>query len=207
VRSTELLAFTATFQRVRTVFPLRADRGELAHVIDAYFRALSRFSLEEVTDAAERLITTAERFPKPVEWVRAIPKVAGAHIPLLSPDEAVEHRDAIARHYQGDPCRCHMCQQADVTHRFLRYVPDEDADGRDLKGILDGKIVARGHWAHGHELQRWYEARDRYFALRVTHTPKTMPAIKPYSDPDLPDLVPPSEPRKDARKAAANDRD
>lgn len=167
-------AFTATFQRLRAIFPLRADTAELTQIARLYFRVLARWPIESVEAGADAWMSSGTRFPKPGEWVQAIPHSNVLALRALSDDEAAEHRRAVARKYEDEPCRCFLCQQASVTHRMLRYVPDEDINGRDLRGTLDGKSVVRGHWAHGEELARWYVARDAYFALKQTVKPKTM---------------------------------
>lgn len=176
----DVTAFTALFERVRTVFPLRVSPRELEQAIGAYFQAFARYPLSAVEAGADRWLASGERFPKPAQWISVMPRQVGVTgLTDLGPAEAAEHRDAIARGYQGDPCSCPACQRAEVTHRFLRYVPDVDRDGRDLRGLLDGKAVVRGHWAHGEELARWYAARDRFFALNERHPPRTMPTESP----------------------------
>jgi hypothetical protein len=173
----QLAAFVEVFLRVRRVFPLRAAPDEIAHVQGLYFRVLRRFTLEQVTDGADAWIERGTRFPKPVEWIRAMPRrdVVAARIePLLEPD-ASEYLAAVQRKYQGDPCGCFLCVQAGVSHRFLRYVPDVDVHDTDLRAELDGRIVVRGHWAHGEELQRWYAAHEAHWALRTAYGPKSFP--------------------------------
>jgi hypothetical protein len=159
-------AFTETFNRLRAVFPLRADKAELNHIVRLYFRALERFAIEDVDAGADAWTNQGTRFPKPAEWIAAVPRNGVRRYPELSDDEAAEHRAAIAAQYVGDPCTCYDCRQAGVTHRLLRHVPLEGADGKDLLGILDGRVVTRGHWLHGEELARWYEARDAYLELQ-----------------------------------------
>ena len=52
------------------------------------------------------------------------------------------------------PCSCPECFQAGVTDKELRRDPRS------------------GRWLHGHELRRWYEAREEFFKLKATVQPK-----------------------------------
>ncbi len=61
--------------------------------------------------------------------------------------------------YIGETCDCPDCSQAGVTQLPVR---------RDWR---------RGHWMHGYELKRWYEARARFYALREQIKAKAMPAL------------------------------
>ena len=58
-----------------------------------------------------------------------------------------------------------------MTHRPRRFVPDE------VNGVFDkaidpvrNRVVVTGHWAHGDELARWYQAYETLFA-RAPRTP------------------------------------
>lgn len=161
------LAFAAVFSKLRKIFPLRGDQAELRAVADSYFQVLMRFPLRAVEAGADAWIEKGERFPKPVEWLKAIPhkQTASTCLPMQEPD-AGEHRRAVSLFYEDEPCGCHECKRAEVSHRMLRYVPEEDRDGQDAKMMLDGKVVIKGHWAHGDELKSWYAARDQFLGLK-----------------------------------------
>ena len=165
----DLPAFSAAFQDLRLVFPLRAEKTDLEQMVRLYFRSLARFPIDRVNAGAEIWRGKGNRFPKIAEWIAAIPRGATAATvvyPELTPLEAREYRTAVEdMHYEDEPCPCVECKLAGVSHRFLRYVPDVDTDGRDLRGMLDGKIIVRGRWIHGAELARWYVARDHFTAL------------------------------------------
>jgi hypothetical protein len=79
--------------------------------------------------------------------------------------ESQEHRRAEQRGYEDEPCGCDLCQQAGVTHRYLRFVPEWNADGRDrrVRDPLSDRTVVAGHWAHGEELRRWYVAKEAFW--------------------------------------------
>lgn len=180
----DALAFAATFQKLRGFFALRGDREEIQQISALYFKVLSRFPLPAVDAGADAWIEKGARFPKPAEWIKTIPRGATATLPTMTADEATEHRRAVALHYEDEPCNCVECTAAGVTHRFLRYVPESDADDRDIRRLLDSKPVTVGHWAHGEELQRWYAARDAYLSLKKTvFKAKAMPAAEVQTDP------------------------
>jgi hypothetical protein len=177
------LAFAATFLKLRTVFSLRGDKAELQQISGLYFKVLRRHPLAAVEAGAESWLQTGARFPKPGEWLKAIPRGQTGTLAEMNADEAREYHRAVALHYQDEPCRCLNCVAAGVTHRFLRYVPETDDNDRDVRMRLGEKVVTRGHWAHGEELARWYAARDEYLALKRTTKPHAMPAAEVQTHP------------------------
>jgi hypothetical protein len=167
MRDADQLAFSAVFLKLRKIFGLRGDQGDLNQVMESYFRAMLRFPLRAVEAGADAWIAKGEHFPKPAQWMACMPSQQNAlALPVMVEPDVTEYRRAISLHYEDEPCGCHECKSADVSHRMLRYVPDSDRDDQDVKLQLDGKVVVKGHWAHGQELARWYAARDAYFALR-----------------------------------------
>jgi len=166
------VVFAEKFIELRRAFQLRGDRGEVQQVMQVYFKALMRFPLRIVVAAADICIEKNDRFPKAAEWIRAMPRrESSVFLPMQEPD-ASEHRRAVSLHYQDEPCSCHECKRANVTHRMLRFVPEENSEGQDLRMLLDEKVVVKGHWAHGEELARWYVARDAYYAMKDEHPGK-----------------------------------
>jgi hypothetical protein len=164
VNDHDLPAFLASFQQLRQVFPLRANPSELDGIVRIYFNTLKRHPIRSVETAAERLIASGQHFPKPAQWLEAVPRSLAAIAPEMSPRDAEEHQRAIALSYEDEPCNCIGCTAAGVSHRFPRYVPDIDEYGRDVRMVLGGSIVARGHWAHGEELAQFYAAKDQFWA-------------------------------------------
>lgn len=158
------VAFVEIFMNMRRLFNLRGNEAELQEMVAGYLRVLRRFSIGQVRAAAQYLEGHSERFPKPVEWVKAIPHAASADVLVMPVDEAKDYERAERQQWQDEPCACFECRLAGVEHRLLRYVPDADADGRDVRMRIGTRVVVRGHWAHGEELRRWHEARDRYLA-------------------------------------------
>lgn len=173
------VSFGATFLKLRNVFNLRGDKADVRQAMQAYFRVLRGYPLAMVEAGAEAWLTRGERFPKPAEWLGAIPRQsASAGLLTMPDDEAAEYQRAASLFYEDEPCGCHLCKQAGVSHRMLRFVPEQDRDGGDAKMKIGDKVVVRGHWAHGEELKRWYAARDAFLALKAKVWPKPMPSVK-----------------------------
>lgn len=161
----DLFEFNLVFSDVRRVFPLRADDTETKQLMNSYFQAFRRYPLGQVRAGAESWVAHGKRFPKPAEWIDAIPRAGvGQRLPELTALEASDYQAAEARAYDGDPCWCVACREAGVDHRFLRFVPDTDREGIVIKARIGDRQVYRGHWAHGFELHRWYQARDQFWA-------------------------------------------
>lgn len=162
----ELFAFMDVFRGLQRVFPKRLDEHEISQMGGAYFKAMRRFPINAVQAGADTWTQRGKFFPKPAEWMDAIPRAAQpqAERAELSVSDAAEYRDAEQRRYEGEPCRCSACRTAGVDHRFLRFVPDVDANGQDLQAKLGDRIVVCGHWAHGEELRRWYAAKEAFWA-------------------------------------------
>jgi hypothetical protein len=172
----DLPAFVDTFDGLKRIFPLRGSSDDLRQLQQAYFKTLRPFPIERVVAGAELWRTNGVRFPKPAEWVRSMPRASAANLAEFTPYEAAEYRRAQRQMWSDEPCDCLECQAAGVTHRFLRYVPEVDDEDRDVRALLDGNAVTRGHWAHGEELRRYYAARDAYFELKDKYGPKSFPA-------------------------------
>jgi hypothetical protein len=164
----EFGTFDRAFRRVCGAFRLRLTLLELEELSRTYFRVLADASLEDVLTAGKTCLQTYTRFPKPAEWAAALPAppvAVTADLRVMATPEREAYARAEALRYQDAPCWCVDCQDAGVTDRPLRFVPDE------VNGVLDhaidtvrNRIVITGHWAHGDALARWYVARDAFFA-------------------------------------------
>jgi len=175
VTDTDLFPFLDTFRGLTRVLFLRGDVHELQDVGKSYFKALRRFTLPQVQEAAEKCLSECKHFPKPVEWADRITRRIPVEIAELSATETAEYLEAGRLHYHGEPCPCTECCAAGVTHRFLRFVPECTEDGRDAHARIGERVVTRGHWAHGEELTRWYAARETFRAkFGVGSRAKTM---------------------------------
>jgi hypothetical protein len=179
VLATDEQAFGVLFLKLRGILaPFKADKIEIRQTIGAYFSVLKPWPLHAVSLGADRCASRMNRFPKPVDWIEAIPKAKAAGMLRVTDEERAEYRAALDAGFNADPCGCHLCQQAGVSHRFLRYVPDEDADGHDLNRVDGDRIITLGHWAHGDELVRWYAARDHFLSLKAHYLPRSMPKAR-----------------------------
>jgi hypothetical protein len=161
--------FDRAFRRVCGAFRLRVKATAGEEWSRTYFRILEHAPLDEVLTAGKACVASCRTFPKPAEWLQAlpIPPAAAAHgdLRVMATTEREDYARAEALRYEDAPCGCLLCQEAAVTHRPLRFVPDE------ILGVLDkaldtvrNRIVVTGHWAHGQELARWYVARAAFYA-------------------------------------------
>lgn len=139
-------------------------------LVRTYFKILESASLEDVLAAAKVCATKCRTFPKPVDWLDALPEGVLTDQPpdmrVMGEAERRVHYDAERSHYEGPACDCLLCQAAGMTSRPLRFVPDFTLDDLPERAFDPerNRIVHVGHWAHGHELARWYAARSVFFA-------------------------------------------
>jgi hypothetical protein len=166
----DMVPFAAIFSGLTKVFKLRGDREDIADIRNAYFKALRRFDLRAIQCGADRCAQQLKYFPKPVEWIEAIPRRdPGPELFQMNAEQAHEWRRAEALRWEDRPCLCHACKTAGVHEKPLRFVPEFTDDDRDRKVKLDDRIVTAGHWAHGDELARWYQAKgdfyEKFYAL------------------------------------------
>jgi hypothetical protein len=167
VTSNDLPGFADAFKSLQRIFPLRGEEGELDRLRADYFRSMRGYALVDVKSGADRWMSTGTKFPRPAEWVAAIPPRTGSgEFRQMVDSEAREYRRAESLGYEDQPCLCSECVRAGVDDRPLRFVPEEDDQGRDFKAFdpIAKRVVTTGHWAHGPELARWYTARDAFTA-------------------------------------------
>lgn len=184
MQDVDLFAFMAIFRDLLKVFPKsRTADDDVDPLARSYFRALQRFSVADIQAGADAWVQRGKFFPKPAEWRESIPRrgvAERAELVPLTPTEATEYLDAERRGYEGEPCGCRRCVGAGVSHRFPRYVPEQDEQDRDMRGLIGQRVVVRGRWIHGDELRRWYETRDAYLALKTSIlSSKSMPKVTP----------------------------
>lgn len=163
----DLTPFLDTFRELRGVLVhRRLAEDEESRQETAYFHALRRYHFRDVRGAADTLLRSSTKFPAPAEWIAALPKATPDARQLRSSEER-EWRRAADLGWEDDPCGCVACAQAGVTHRRLRFVPTVDDTTGTVEQAVDpnsGQVVTPGHWAHGEELARWYETRERFLA-------------------------------------------
>lgn len=167
--SYDLTAFTQTFDGLMNVLiAKRLTDRERDDMVSQYFKALRRFPIEAVKAGADAIVQQAKHFPKPVEWIEAIPRPSvSADVPLMTAAEVEEYRRAERLCWEDQPCLCSACCRAGVDWKPLRYVPDIGPDGRDVR-MRDGardRVVIVGHWAHGEELAGYYRAMGAFYSL------------------------------------------
>jgi hypothetical protein len=171
VTQTDYGEFVKEVRRLTTVFRVRTTPSEIEQMSGAYFSALQRFSLEQVINASDAWIAKESKFPKPADLAQRMP-AAPITAYTLSGAEAAEWLQAERQRYEAPPCSCQSCVAAGVTDQPLRFVPNFDANDRDVRVLLGERTVTAGHWAHGVELQRWYAARAQCRAVFQTFAVK-----------------------------------
>lgn len=148
------------FQRVVAQLAGVCAKAPGADATPALFRLLQRYDFVDVARAADVWAQGHKFFPTAADWiasVRTVPK--GEPLLQMSSDEAAENIHAERLHCVSDPCCCRECTEAGVTDLPIRFVPNEDRFGEYEKRVIESREVLRGHWAHGRELARWYQAK------------------------------------------------
>lgn len=170
----DVFGFATLAKRVGVALGKRTDFEDFKTLTGTYFRALRRYDLGDLERAADVWIGRETRFPKPAEWANAIPRPEVVRR-VMSTTEAQGYLRAETLGYQDQPCGCLLCIEAGVQEKPIRFVP-EDLETGDLLVMnpITNKLVTAGHWAHGWELFRWYEARanhyDRCLSLQLEAT-------------------------------------
>lgn len=166
--SADYLAFVDVMRTLQTIFKLKAEAGDFKLVMKAYFDALAKYDIAQVRAAVDRWIARGKYFPKPAELVEMMPAREQLRA-AMNDDDAREYLRAEKLGFEDAPCHCDTCRWAGATE--LRYVPEWEIDprtgyDRDVRVTepITGRIVVRGHWAHGEELLRWYAAKDAFWA-------------------------------------------
>jgi hypothetical protein len=164
VIDTDRDTFDRAFRRVCGAFGKHLKADDLHDLSLTYFRILESHPLDRVLLAAKACISTSKKFPLAADWLAALladrPVAAPADVRTMTIDEIDERADAEAARYDGQPCLCRDCVRANVDDRALRYVPDDDERAFNTRR---NTVQTPGHWAHGEELARWYDARERFY--------------------------------------------
>jgi hypothetical protein len=169
--------FDRAFKRLAGLFRLRVIGAALDELSRSYFKILEAGELHDVLEAGKVCVQTRRVFPKPVDWLEALPKPnpTPRHqddaIGSLSHPEAIDWQRAESLRWEDTPCACVACQMAGMSATPLRFVPEtvavDDLRDRRMRDPIRNRIVVAGHWAHGDELARWYAARARFFSVWV----------------------------------------
>ena len=162
-------AFARVFRRMATTFRLKVKPSELDALEETYFELLKDAPFDDVLVAGQHCLSRGRTFPKPMEWLQALPHTTATPAEnqrVMGVSECQEWHTAETAHWQWDPCDCLACQAAQVSHLPLRFVPEFTDLDTELRAfdVIRGRAVVVGHWAHGTELAAWYVARDHFFA-------------------------------------------
>jgi hypothetical protein len=162
----EFEKFQRAFVRLAGLFRLRLQGDALDELARSYFKILSEHPLGDVFDAAKHVIEKQRSFPKPIDWLRAIPKrLPTPTEPDMTDKQAAEWYRAERLRWEDTPCSCLLCQAAGVTEKPLRFVPeftDTDRERRVRNARLE-RVVTAGQWAHGDELAGYYRAKADFY--------------------------------------------
>ena len=170
VIASDLGTFDRAFRRVCGAFRVRLKADEAEDLSRTYFKILEAYPLDRVLLVGKAIVSTSRRFPLAADWVAELDATAGTVAPAdrrqMTTAEVDEYEAAARAHWEGPECACAACSAAQTTDRPLRYVPtlatfDDDERAYNARRQL---VQVVGHWAHGDELRRWYEARSRFYA-------------------------------------------
>lgn len=155
--------FLQEFQRLSAALQgFKQSHIEAKGKADAYFHVLKRFPLADVIAKADHWLNTEAKMPKPAEWAAVMIRKR-VDLPVATQAQADAWTRAEAQRWQDSPCTCRECLEADVSDKPRRFVPECTADDQDRKVLIDGKMQTAGHWAHGWELKRGYDARANFW--------------------------------------------
>lgn len=159
---TDFEAFALEYKRLSAALErYKQGPAELATKTDAYFHVLKKFPLSDVIAKADTWLQSESKMPKPAEWAGVVVRRQGPEPPTMSESQAREYRAAELAGYELPPCTCGLCKEAGVSEKPLRFVP-QDPPVKVWDPLLN-RLVTAGHWAHGWELFRWYQARADFY--------------------------------------------
>jgi hypothetical protein len=175
--------FQRAFVRLAGLFRLRLHGDALDELTRSYFKILQEFTLADVFEGAKRVVEKQRAFPKPIDWLRAIPKPPPPQSSelVMTDDQAEEWQRAERLRYDDAPCGCSSCVAAGVSDKPVRFVPEFTADGRErrLRNLRLDRVVTAGHWAHGTELAGYYRAKAAFYdRFHATLARKTVAPVR-----------------------------
>lgn len=175
----DFTTFEKTFGRVVTAFRLKLRASERDELTRTYFKILDQHAIEDVAAAGKRCVEKQRTFPKAADWLAELASSAATVCPADRRQMRVEEADELARAealcFDDAPCYCAECVTAGVDGLPLRFVPSEFTSD-ELERAFNprrGKLDVVGHWAHGEELARWYQARAAFRGL-AERAPRTL---------------------------------
>jgi len=172
--------FVAMFQELASIFRFYGTEEQKAAAMGAYFQTLQSYPLDRVRKGYEQLKVTATKMPVPAQWITAMPRGDNA-LPEMDWRQQKASDEAERLFYEGAFCHCAECEQANVTHLNLRYVPVQDRDGNvmPMKHPNRSQPVLLGEWLHGQRLRSWYRARAEFYQKLESLKPGIRQVIEP----------------------------
>lgn len=163
--------FSDWFDVLAVTHRLQATEDQRSRMKAEYFDVLRPYPIEAVAGSYESLRRKMKKWPVPADWLENLPPFASvARLPLLTPEEIVEHDEAERLGYeQPSICTCPRCTAADC-HMPPRYVPRVGLDGQPIERrhpTRQGRPALLGEWLHGDRLRRWYSVRADFYALKA----------------------------------------
>jgi hypothetical protein len=174
----DLAAFSEMFGELASMFRLYGSEDQKAQTLSAYFETFKPYPLERVRAGYETLKVTATKWPVPAAWIAAMPRGDSA-LPEMDWRQVKASDEAEKLFYEGPLCRCKECEQANVTHLHLRYVPvlNSDGDVMAMKHPNRSQPVLLGEWIHGARLRNWYTAKAEFYQKLESLKPGVAKAI------------------------------
>jgi hypothetical protein len=196
--------FVKMFQRLCETFRMKLKPVEFERLANSYFAILDAHRLDDVLEVGTRLLRKHRTFPKPADWLAELETGLTAQCPadrrVMTSVEVAELTQAEAMRYEGQPCLCHECVRAGIDTQPLRFVPTMKSFDEEERAFHPkrNRVEVVGHWAHGEELRRWYEARDAFYAkarsLGVKPNRLGFVYVPPAHAPRRPELLTTREP-------------
>src|SRR5438477_5589125 len=98
---------------------MRVSKDEEPELIRSYFRVLDRANLEDVLYAGKQCLERCRQFPKPAEWLAALPtrspRSAVGDVHVMSDTDITEQAYAESIRHEQPPCPCVACVTAGVS--------------------------------------------------------------------------------------------
>lgn len=176
--------FEQSFKRMCLAFRLKLKAVEIDELAHTYFRVLEEFPLDVVLLAGKTWVAKSRKFPKAADWRDAIAHDASPSAPAecrqMSAAELDEFALAEQMRWFDGPCLCSECCRAGVDDLEVRFVPSLAGDDEERAfNPRRNNVQITGHWAHGEELRRWYEAKAAYVTTaRHSRGLRLMPALR-----------------------------
>lgn len=145
----------------------RPSEDRRQSVLTSFYQVLEKYPLPAVIGGQEQLQATATSWPAPANWIAAMPRRdRESQLPEMDWRQLKAFDAAYEAVYEGEPCGCVECREAEVSHLPIRYVPMVDASGAlvQRKHPRLGTVYV-GEFIHGYRLKNWWRLRGEFFSL------------------------------------------